>query len=78
MQVWNKTIRYFTIYDLKDNYVFECKGYKELANYLGRTIKSAYSTFSRIRSGRTKEVISKRDNKKYKIYVYIEKEVEDD
>ena len=72
MQRMSKYIRYFTIYDLEENYVWEVEGYKELANWLGKTINNAYSTFSRLKKGRLKTTISNKDNKKYKIYVFIE------
>ena len=73
-----KSQRYFIIYDINDNYQCEVKGYKELANWLGKSVKSVQSGMCRIKKGRIKEVINNMDHKKYKIYEYIEKENEYD
>ena len=69
MKRGKKLTEFFVIYNMQDEIITTLESYEELAKYLNKTVASARSSVSRIRTGEIKTVINK-DGNIYKLYIY--------
>lgn len=61
---------FFVIYDMEDNYLKECKNYKELTDFFKKSLNSMQSSYCRFKKGEINAIKSNEDNKLYKVYRY--------
>lgn len=67
---------YYVVYDMEDNYITECKNYKELSKFFGKGINSMQSSVSRYVNGIRTSILNNNDHKFYKVFKYKENEDE--
>jgi len=65
-------MKYYAIYDMKDNYITMCWNYKELSKWFKKSIKSMQCGVCRFSQGKIDSILSNNDHKKYKVYKYVD------